>query len=93
MSSTVETEIRPFQVEISDEVLEGLRRRITGHQLARERRLSRINPRARRSPTTAGAAAEHIAEELSGLRGCQSTLSPTPAHASSWAAAIKHRRI
>jgi hypothetical protein len=51
MSSTVETasEIRPFQVEVPDEALEDLRRRIAATTGPR-RRPWPINPRACRWP-------------------------------------------
>ena len=51
MSSTVETatEIRPFHVDVPDEALDDLRRRIAATNGPR-RRPSPINPKACRSP-------------------------------------------
>jgi hypothetical protein len=51
MSTTVETpsDIRPFQVDIPDEALEDLRRRIAATNWPRKRP-SPINPKACRSP-------------------------------------------
>jgi hypothetical protein len=52
MSSTVESaiEIRPFHVDVPDEALEDLRRRIAATNWPEKERPSPINPKACHSP-------------------------------------------